>query len=166
MAWQAIGHSIESIMVLILEYYTASLNHVDGFLAIFDPLPPSCGSTGFFASPTQISYCFSKNPPSCDSNFFSNSSAFFKKLLKIGIRNAKDIRKDDHIFQVWESAFATPRPPVSRVVLEHKEPSGQTLIGGSVYKKVRAMSPKASPNFFNGAIGPKWKFRRKKMKNG
>ena len=58
---------------------------------------------------------------------------FYWKLFKIGIRSAKDIRKDEHIFQIWGSALATPRPPVSRVVLEHTEPSGQTLIGGSVH---------------------------------
>ena len=31
--------------------------------------------------------------------------------------------------------LAMPRPPVSRVVLEYTEASGQTLIGGSVGKQ-------------------------------
>ena len=58
--------------------------------------------------------------------------------MKIGIRSAKDIRKDDHIFQVRGSALATPRPPVFRVVLQHTEASGQTLIGRSVYVQTGA----------------------------
>ena len=56
-------------------------------------------------------------------------------LFKIGIWSAKDIRKDVLIFQIWGSALATPRLSVLRVVLEHTEPSGQTLIGGSVLTK-------------------------------
>ena len=42
----------------------------------------------------------------------SPEAPFYWNLLKIGIRSAKDIIKDDHIFQVWGSALATPRPPL------------------------------------------------------
>ena len=63
---------------------------------------------------------------------------FYLKLLKIGMQSAKDIRKDDLIFQVWGSAAGPPTPPAFRVILYHTEASGQTLLGRSVcsYKKL------------------------------
>ena len=62
----------------------------------------------------------------------SPEAPFYWKLFKIGIRSAKDIRKDVLIFQVKGSAPAPPTPPVFRVVLYHTEASGQRLLRHSV----------------------------------
>ena len=48
-------------------------------------------------------------------------------LLEIGIRNAKEIRKDVPIFQVLGSAPAPPTQPVFRVVLFHTEAVRQVV---------------------------------------
>ena len=52
--------------------------------------------------------------------------------LRIPPEAAKDIRKDDIIFQVSGSAPAPPTPPVFRVVLYHSEAIGQRLLRRSV----------------------------------
>ena len=70
-------------------------------------------------------------------------SPFYWKLLKIGIRSAKNIRENDLIFQVLGFIPAPPTLPVLRVVLLHTEASGERLFRGSVCIKTRI------PSLFN-----------------
>ena len=66
-------------------------------------------------------------------NFFRDppEPPFYWKLLKIGIRNAKGIRKDVPIFQVLGSNPVPPTPPVFRVVFtSHRGKCGRKHFRG------------------------------------
>ena len=62
-------HLTKSTEKWVISYQAASINHMDGFSAIFDP-PPPCGPTWFFGQPPRKPCGVLEDPtPSSDSNF-------------------------------------------------------------------------------------------------